>query len=74
MLATVYTRRNCKLCDEAKELLEQYGLEVESIDVDDSPELQARYTECVPVVLLDGRERFRGRVNEVLLQRLIRRS
>ena len=72
MEATVYTRQNCHLCDEAKALLEQYGFFVEAIDIDGSPELQSRYTECVPVVLIDGKERFRGRINEVLLQRLIR--
>ena len=33
--------------------------------------LVAKYTTCVPVVVIDGHERFRGRVNEVLLRRLL---
>ena len=34
----------------------------------------ARYDQCVPVVEIDGQERFRGRVNEVLLRRLLQRG
>jgi hypothetical protein len=41
------------------------------VDIDGDPQLQTRYNECVPVVVIDGRERFRGRVSEVLLQRLL---
>jgi glutaredoxin len=68
---TVYTRVGCHLCDEAKELLERYGLEPELIDIDADPQLRERYTTCVPVVLIDGKERFRGRVNEFPLRRLL---
>lgn len=71
---TILTRVGCHLCDEAKELLERYGLEPELIDIDADPALRERYTTCVPVVLIDGKERFRGRVNEVLLRRLLTRE
>ncbi|QDU96982.1 glutaredoxin family protein [Lignipirellula cremea] len=67
----IYTRQGCCLCDDARRLLEQYGLAPEMVDIDSSPELQERYTTCVPVVVIDGKERFRGRVNEVLLRRLL---
>ena len=69
--AAVYTRSGCCLCDEAKDTLERYGFRVELIDIDQSPTLQNRYNECVPVVFIDGKERFRGRVNETLLRRLL---
>lgn len=68
----VYTRVGCCLCDEAKELLQRYGLQPQLIDIDQSPEISTRYNECVPVVFIDGKERFRGRINEMLLQRLLR--
>ena len=68
---TVYSRAGCHLCDEAVDLLRQYGLTPEIIDIDADPKLVARYTNCVPVVVIDGRERFRGRINEVLLRRLL---
>ena len=67
----LYTRQGCHLCDDAAELLTRYGLRPEQVDIDADPALRERYTNCVPVVVIDGKERFRGRVNEVLLRRLI---
>lgn len=69
--AILYTRQGCHLCDEARAVLERYGLTVHSIDIDSDPDLVARYDQCVPVVVLDEQERFRGRVDEVLLRRLL---
>jgi glutaredoxin len=69
--ALLYTRQGCHLCDEAAELLGRYGFSLTKVDIDADPQLQARYTTCVPVVEIDGKVRFRGRINEVLLQRLL---
>lgn len=68
----IYTRQGCHLCEEAHALLQRHGLQPELIDIDADPELRNRYTECVPVVVIDGKERFRGRVDERLLVRLLR--
>ncbi len=65
----VYTRQNCPLCDEAVALLERHRLSPQVVDIDTDPTLAERYNCCVPVVVLDGIVRFRGRVNEVLLRR-----
>lgn len=67
----VYSRAGCHLCDEAGEVLRKYGLSPEFVDIDADTVLRERYTHCVPVVLIDGKERFRGRINEVLLKRLL---
>jgi glutaredoxin len=71
-----YTRRGCHLCDDAWQLLEreqrQCGFRLTAVDVDSDPELAQRYGECVPVVVVDGRVRFRGIVNRALLTRLLR--
>lgn len=67
----LYTRAGCHLCDQALELLQEHGLHPEQVDIDSDPELRARFTECVPVVELDGKIRFRGRINPVLLRRLL---
>jgi glutaredoxin len=69
---TLYTRQGCHLCDEAAAVLSRHGLQAEKVDIDSDPELVAQYTNCVPVVVIDGKERFRGRVDEVLLKRLLR--
>ena len=67
----VYTRAGCHLCDQAAALLASHGLRFEVVDIDADPQLRAQYDECVPVVMIDGRERFRGRINELLLRRLL---
>ena len=69
--AVLYTRKSCQLCDEAKEILEMYGFSIHEIDIDTRPELLEKYDTCVPVVEIDGKVRFRGTINEVLLVRLI---
>lgn len=70
----VYTRSNCHLCDEACVVLKRHGLFPEMIDIDGDPALVKQYTDCVPVVVIDGHVRFRGKVNELLLRRLLRGS
>ena len=67
----LYSRGGCHLCDVAAEILARHGLEFDRIDIDADSELRARYDTCVPVVVVDGRERFRGRVDELLLRRLL---
>jgi glutaredoxin len=74
----MYTRRGCHLCERAWEQLEQarrqHGFALSQVDVDGEPELVRQYGECVPVVTVNGRVRFRGVVNPVLLRRLLRAS
>ena len=68
----LYTRKGCHLCEVAHAELLKHGLTPELIDIDKDPDLVERYTDVVPVVWIDGRERFRGHVNTVLLRRLLR--
>ena len=68
----LFTRTGCHLCEEAEELLVRHGLAPLKIDVDTDPQLREKYDACVPVVVIDGKERFRGQVNEVLLKRLLK--
>jgi len=67
--SVLYTRKQCHLCEVALRQLADHGLSPEIVDIDQYPELVERFNECVPVVVIDGRERFRGRVNETLLKR-----
>ena len=72
----IYTRTECHLCELAKQMLEghreQLGLMIIETDIDGDPVLQSRYRECVPVVEIEGKERFRGRINAALLERTLR--
>jgi len=71
----VYSRRDCHLCELALEQLQKAGhecaLEVTDINVDEDPALKERYGEQVPVVSINGKVRFRGRVNAILLRRVL---
>jgi glutaredoxin len=71
MTVILYTRKQCHLCDDAYSLLTRNGLTPECIDIDEDPQLRDKFTTCVPVVEIDGKVRFRGRVNEVLLRRIL---
>jgi glutaredoxin len=68
----LYTRQGCCLCEQARELLLAYGFEPTLVDIDRHPDLIEAYGDCVPVVTLNGKLRFRGRVNKSLLLRLLR--
>jgi len=71
----IYTRVGCHLCDDAIALVGSFGFEPNIVDIDIAadarPELLANYDKCVPVVVIDGKVRFRGKVDPVLLKRLI---
>ncbi len=72
--ATLYVSEGCHLCDEAASVLAEYHswLPVaEEIDIRSDLDLVDRFGTCVPVVMLDGKVRFRGKINETLLRRLI---
>src|ERR1700687_5143462 len=62
----MYTRQDCHLCADAWGLLtaqqKLYGFTLETIDVDSARDLVDRYGHCVPVVLVNGEARFRGKV------------
>jgi len=69
----LFTRMGCHLCEEAWEMLEgmqgRYGFVLRSQDVDTNPEWVREHGERVPVVVINGKVRFWGRINRVLLQR-----
>jgi glutaredoxin len=74
----MYTRHGCHLCEQAWKQLERarqrHGFALSQVDVEDDPQLLHAYSECVPVVTINGRVRFRGVVNPVLLNRLLARG
>jgi glutaredoxin len=63
----VYSRPGCHLCDEAKAAIENsncsehYTLEEVNIESDEG--LLKKYKYDIPVVLIDGEEAFRHRVD-----------
>ena len=73
----LYTRKRCHLCDDAKLLLRTYARWLPTpveVEIDGDEELKKQFNTCVPVVEIDGKVRFRGIVDEMLLRRLIEGS
>ncbi|MET0501690.1 MAG: glutaredoxin family protein [Candidatus Binatia bacterium] len=75
----LYTRKDCCLCEEMKRVLDEVATRIpfvlEEIDVDSSAELRQKYSDEVPVLLIDGRKAFKYRLTaRELQQRLKARS
>ncbi len=71
----VMSRRECGLCETAKMIVRQaadHGLCTwESVDVDRNKALLVRYGMDVPVVLVNGREHFRHRMEPEALEAIL---
>ena len=63
---TLYTRKDCCLCEEMKRVIRQVAakspLDVEEIDVDGAADLSRSYGDEVPVLFINGRKAFKYRV------------
>jgi glutaredoxin len=66
---TLYSRAWCHLCDEMRAGLEPlaraFGATLEVVDVDADPALVALYDELVPVLVCNGEEICRYRLDEM---------
>ena len=70
------TRDGCTLCAQAEPVVARAaadaGVPLEVRDVDADPDLLARWSDKVPVVLLDGVEHAYWTVDEAVLRRALR--
>ncbi len=75
---TLYTRENCCLCEEMKEVVREVAgevpLEMEEVDVDGDPDLREKYGNEVPVLFINGRKAFKYRVTEGELKKRLRKE
>ncbi len=73
----VYSRPGCHLCDDAKTVIERvqgrlnFALRIINIETD--PELEKAYGEQIPVVFINGNKAFKYRVDEVELEKKVKR-
>jgi glutaredoxin len=71
----LYTRGDCPLCDKAKAFLEseraRLGFQLREHDIATNGEWAARYVNRIPVIVVDGKERFRGAIDPILWRRLM---
>ena len=63
----MYSRPGCGLCDEARRVIlgvrERSPFRYEEVDISDDDALELEYGIRIPVVLVDGEERFEVRVD-----------
>ena len=75
--ATLVTRQGCHLCVTARETVARVTAELgvgwEEVDVDSDPDLLARWSDEVPVTLVDGRQLDYWRVDEARLRAALSR-
>ena len=71
-LVVVYSAPGCHLCGPAVETVRAVcGAAFELVDITSDPALERRYRLRIPVVEIDGKERFRYEVDEADLRALV---
>jgi thiol-disulfide isomerase/thioredoxin len=74
----VYVKPNCTLCVPVMETVERVRKDVdfslEKVDIRSDPDLVTKYAHEVPVVTINGRKAFKGRINEGQLRRKLKRA
>ncbi|HET9219736.1 MAG TPA: glutaredoxin family protein [Terriglobia bacterium] len=72
----IYSRPGCHLCDEAKAVIEpfsaRYPLQIVVTNVDSKQDLRDAYGTEIPVVMINGTEAFRHRVDARVLERKLK--
>jgi glutaredoxin len=76
-LVTIYTRPGCHLCDDAKANILAAGCSadftIEEINIDEDPNLKARYQHDIPVILINGIKVFKYSVDPKEFRRKLKR-
>lgn len=74
---TLIGKPGCHLCDDARVVVQrvtgQLGVTWTELDITRDPDLEARYWEQIPVVLVDGRQHTFWRVDEQRLREALSR-
>jgi len=73
---TIYSRPGCRLCEEAKAqiapLLKEFSARLTEINIDEDPDLRARYDYDVPVIFIGARKVGKHRVDLAQFRRQLR--
>ena len=74
-LVKIYARANCHLCQVALETIEtfrpEFEFEIEKVLIDGDPDLEKKYGEQVPVILIDDQPHDFFRVDPVRFRKVI---
>lgn len=77
MIVRIYSKPNCCLCDQAKAVLERVReripFELVEEDIRADPSLFAAFRYDIPVVIIDGHQAFKLRLEEGEVEEYLRR-
>ncbi len=69
----ILTKKDCCLCDDAKEIIERvlpdFPATLTMVDIESDPTLFESYKEKIPVVRINGKESFVYKTHEVTLRK-----
>jgi glutaredoxin len=72
----LYSRPGCHLCDQALQVLvaeqKDHPFELDEVDVQDDEDLEREYGIRIPVIEVDGEERFEYEIDPEELSRIVR--
>ena len=70
-----FTRPGCKLCTDSLQILRafesRFHLEIEQVDISQSPQLLEAYQYHIPVATLEGDELFRHRADARKIEKVL---
>jgi len=73
---TIYSKKDCHLCDVAKETLlgiqQEFPFSIIEIDIESDKTVFEKYKHLIPVIEMDGKILFNYRVNAKELKNILR--
>jgi glutaredoxin len=78
MIVEIYSKPQCPLCDEAKEVLDRVRrrvpFELREVDITSDPALFQEYQYDIPVVFVNGRKAFKHHLEAKAVEARLRRE
>ena len=73
ILIEILTKKDCCLCDDAKETIERvlpdFPATLRMVDIESDPHLFESYKEKIPVIRINGKESFVYKTHEITLRK-----
>jgi len=78
MIVEIYSKPQCSLCDEAKEVLarvrRRIPFDLREVDITQDPTLFEQYRYDVPVVFVNGHKAFKHHLDAKVVEQRLRRE
>ncbi|MFZ3059324.1 MAG: glutaredoxin family protein [Candidatus Methanoperedens sp.] len=73
---TIYSKKNCHLCDIAKVTLlkirKEFPFSLIEVDIEKDKEIFEKYKYLIPVIEIDGEKTFTYKVNEAEFKKILK--